>query len=195
MTMRRLVAAAAVLTLVAAGCGGDDDEATPMAERDQTEVAADEVRSVGIDGLVVTGELTAGHSEGELEYDSLTPVGGDHNPLWQKCGYYTVEIPTERAVHALEHGAVWIAYQPDVDVAALEPLVAADEWLLMSPVPGIESPLVLSAWGAQVAVDGPDDPRVQAFIDSYIRRGPENAPCVGGGVGEPPTDPGPSLDL
>ena len=201
MTARRAFATLLVAALVAAGCGGDDDddaqqqvEATPMEQRADDDVATDEVASADIDGLVITEGLDAGHARGELPYSSLTPVGGDHNPFWQKCGHYTVEIPAERAVHSLEHGAVWIAYQPGTDVSGLEPLVAVDEHLLMSPVDGLEVPLMISAWGVQVAVDGPDDPRIAAFIDTYIRNGPEAAPCVGGGVGEPPTDIGPGLD-
>ena len=189
---RRLFAALAVVILVASGCGGDDDDA---AGTDTSGADAGEVRSVSIEGLVVTGELSAGHQEGELDYESLTPVGGDHNPLWQKCGHYTVEIPAERAVHSLEHGAVWIAHQPGTDVSGLEPVVAGDQWLLMSPVAGLETAIVVSAWGAQVAVDGPDDPRIGAFIDRFLRQGPEDAPCVRGGVGEPPSDPGPGLDV
>lgn len=200
MTARRAFAAFAIAVLVAAGCGGDDDDAqgqvdpTPMEQRSDEDVAADEVASGDIEGLVITDDLDAGHSRGELPYSSLTPVGGNHNPFWQKCGHYTVEVPAERAVHSLEHGAVWIAYSPGTDVSGLEPLVAADEHLLMSPVDGLDVPLMISAWGAQVAVDGPDDPRIAAFIDTYIRNGPEAAPCVGGGVGEPPTDIGPGLD-
>ena len=105
-----------------------------------------------------------------------------------------VEVLVERVVYSFEYGAVWIVYLLGTDVSGLEPLVAADEHLLMSPVDGLDVPLMISAWGAQVAVDGPDDPRIAAFIDTYIRNGPEAAPCVGGGVGEPPTDIGPGLD-
>ncbi|MEM7288442.1 MAG: DUF3105 domain-containing protein [Actinomycetota bacterium] len=199
MSARRRAAALAVALLVAAGCGGDDDDATSAdagAEvgTEDADVEADEVDAAEIDGLVLSEGLSAGHARGELEYPSLTPVGGDHNPFWQKCGQYTVEIPAERAVHSLEHGAVWIAHQPGVDVSSLEAVVAGDQWMLMSPIEGLGSPLVVSAWGAQITADDADDPRIAAFIDAYIRRGPEAAPCVRGGVGEPPTDIGPGLD-
>ena len=194
--LRRLAAALAITALVAAGCGGDDDDASTPADEPAPagDVAAEEDTSTDIEGLVIKEDLDAGHARGELPYSSLTPVGGNHNPFWQKCGHYTVEIPAERAVHSLEHGAVWIAYAPETDVTGLETLVASDEHLLMSPVERLDVPLMISAWGAQVAVDGPDDPRIATFIETYIRQGPEAAPCVGGGVGEPPTDIGPGLD-
>lgn len=183
MIGRRVAAVCVAAVLVAAGCGGDDDDAS-----------SSDTAAADIEGLVVKEDLDAGHVRGELPYSSLTPMGGNHNPFWQKCGHYTVEIPAERAVHSMEHGAVWIAYRPGTDVSTLEPVVAADEHLLMSPVDGLEVAVMVSAWGAQVAVDGADDPRIAAFIEAHVRKGPEAAPCVGGGVGEPPTDIGPGLD-
>lgn len=194
---RRILAAVALVAVVAAGCGDDDDAGgpVPMEESDRTPAPAAEPLPAGIDGLQTFGDLTAGHERGDLEYPTNPPVGGDHSPFWQACGVYTVEIYEERAVHSLEHGAVWIAHEPGLDVAALESLVAADAHLLMSPVDGLPAPIVVSAWGAQVAVDGVDDPRIEAFVAQYVRQGPENAPCVGGGVGVPPTDIGPDLDV
>jgi hypothetical protein len=176
----RFLAGLAVAVFVAAGCGGDDAAVEPEPD---------------IDGLVTYGDLSAEHETGELTYDTVPPVGGDHNPFWQACGYYTVPVYLERAVHSMEHGAVWIAYTPGTEVSTLVPTVQGDDHLLMSPVDGLDAPLVLSAWGAQVSVDGPDDPRITAFIDQFVRQGPESAPCVGGGVGVPPEDIGPGLDV
>ena len=33
---------------------------------------------------------------------------GEHNPVWQNCGFYNKPVRDESAVHSLEHGAVWI---------------------------------------------------------------------------------------
>ena len=30
------------------------------------------------------------------------------------CGIYDKPVPSERAVHNLEHGAIWITYQPSL---------------------------------------------------------------------------------
>jgi hypothetical protein len=198
--MRRLVAVLVTTALVLAACGGDDDDdaaadPTPMEESDRTPAPAADPGPAGIEGLQTFGDLSAGHERGDLDYPTNPPVGGDHSPFWQACGVYAVEIYEERAVHALEHGAVWIAHTPGLDVSALEPLVSTDQHLLMSPVEGLDAPIVLSAWGAQVAVDGVDDPRIEAFVAEFVRQGPENAPCVGGGVGVPPADIGPDLDV
>ena len=41
-----------------------------------------------------------------------------------ECGIYDQPVPNERAVHNLEHGAVWIAYQPSLPKAELDELYA-----------------------------------------------------------------------
>lgn len=50
-------------------------------------------------------------------------------------------------MHSQEHGAVWITYQPDlpdVKVKALNKL-ARTRYVLVSPCPGLEGPIVASA--------------------------------------------------
>ena len=51
---------------------------------------------------------------GAVTYTVTPPVGGDHNAAWMNCGIYDQPVPNERAVHNLEHGAVWITYQPSL---------------------------------------------------------------------------------
>src|SRR3954468_23491462 len=52
------------------------------------------------------------HVTGNVSYPQTPPVGGDHNSVWLNCGIYDQPVPNENAVHDLEHGAVWITYQP-----------------------------------------------------------------------------------
>ncbi|HET9972943.1 MAG TPA: DUF3105 domain-containing protein [Streptosporangiaceae bacterium] len=33
------------------------------------------------------------------------------------CGIYDQPVPNERAVHNMEHGAIWITYQPSLPQA------------------------------------------------------------------------------
>ena len=42
----------------------------------------------------------------------------------------------------------------------------------MSPYPEQASPIMLSAWGVQLAVDSADDPRVDQFLAKF-RQGPQ----------------------
>lgn len=137
------------------------------------------------------GSQERGHDEGVvIEAGELPPVGGVHSPRWQNCGVYDRPVDTKNAVHSMEHGAVWIAYQPELpgeDVSILRNLVGDQSYLLLSPFPGLKSPVVLSAWGIQLEVDSVDDGRVAEFVSAY-RLGPQTpefgAACSGG-VGLP----------
>ncbi len=109
------------------------------------------------------------------EFEALPPNGGVHNPTWQKCQVYDEPVKPQHAIHSMEHGAVWIAYQPDLDegtVSDIEKLARRQPFALVSPYPNLQSALVLTAWGIQMEADSPDDPRVQLFLDAYLN-GPQ----------------------
>lgn len=132
-----------------------------------------------------TFENTANHVEGAVDYAQTPPAGGDHNAVWLNCGVYTQPVPNENAVHSLEHGAVWVTYDPaqvsDDDIAALEAELPST-YTVLSPYEGMDSPIALSAWNAQVKVDSADDERIEQFIRAYWRstNAPEpNAACTG----------------
>ncbi len=144
----------------------------------------------GIEGVQAFRVDSRNHTEENLDYDHKPPTGGDHFPVPATCGFYSTDPPPdELAVHDLEHGSIWIAYQPDLDAAQLDTLrqlVAEQAKVTVTPYPGLDSPLVMTAWGRQLALDSADDPRVQQFIDTY--RNSPNAPEPGAacqGIGTP----------
>jgi hypothetical protein len=110
-----------------------------------------------------------------VAYDRYPPVGGPHDPMWAACDGVVYESPVrdEMMVHALEHGAVWIAYNPDTVSAevlvSLRQLVPTVSYMVMSPYPGIETPLSLQAWGHQLGLDTETDPRFQQFVLALLR--------------------------
>ena len=119
---------------------------------------------------------SATHTTDPVDYPQAPPVGGPHDPSWQRCMVYDAPVRNENAVHSLEHGAVWITYQPDLpesDREILAKLAEDQPSLLISHYPGLEEPVVASAWGAQLRLDDVNDPRLQAFIDRYAGNGPE----------------------
>jgi hypothetical protein len=130
--------------------------------------------------------LTRNHVTGTVSYPQTPPVGGDHDPTWLNCGIYTAPVRNENAVHDLEHGAVWITYQPDLsqaDIAKLTRVVTGQTYLDLSPYPGLPAPVVASAWGKQLKLKNASDPRLAEFIKKY-KQGPQTpelgAPCTGG---------------
>jgi hypothetical protein len=134
-----------------------------------------EERASAIEGIANFREsnpdmLTNQHVTGPQQYEVTPPVGGDHNGAWQDCQgtVYTEPVHNEHALHSLEHGAVWIAYNPDTlaqdQVDTLAGLVEGNEKMLMSPYPGLDTPISLQAWGYQLKLSDPGDARINEFI-------------------------------
>lgn len=128
-----------------------------------------------IEGVVVYEQPARGHNDAlQYEQTGLPPVGGPHHSEWQVCGVYEQPVEPGRAVHSLEHGAVWITYDPALppdQIAELEALVGERDFLLLSPFPDQSRPIVLTAWGVQLGVENSRDQRINAFISRY-RLGP-----------------------
>jgi hypothetical protein len=158
--------------------------------------ALDDAAAKPIDGVVEATFESSVHVPGLPEPTPgedgtlLPPSGGDHEPVWQNCGVYTEPIGTYNAVHSLEHGAVWITYSPDLaadQVSALGELVAGKAYTLLSPLPNLASPVVLTAWGLQLELDDVADPRAEVFLRKYVQgpQAPEPGASCSGGVGNP----------
>jgi hypothetical protein len=120
------------------------------------------------DGTITNENLARDHSDTiPLEYDQHPPMGGAHNPTPQTCGYYTQPIQDEHAVHSLEHGAVWITYLPDLpqeQIDELKNLAESMSYILVSPYPDQDSPVIATSWGHQLKLDSVADERLDQFI-------------------------------
>jgi len=144
---------------------------------------------ISIKGVETFDGLTAVHVatavDYEADYGMNPPAGGNHNQAWLNCGVYSEVQQNENAVHALEHGAVWVTYDADAlsegDVETLRDEIPST-YMLLSPYPDLPAPVVASAWGVQVQLDGVDDPRLADFIAKYRQSAdaPEpGAACTG----------------
>ena len=142
-----------------------------------------------------------------VAYDQTPAFGGPHDGIWADCTgvVYDMPVRTENMVHSLEHGAVWLSYNPDkVQGPALEQLKARAEgkpYTMLSPYPGLDSPVSLQSWGHQLKVDSVDDPRIDQFITALRQNNYGVYPEVGGACqaypgafnakSPPPFEPGP----
>lgn len=119
-----------------------------------------------------------------VAYDQAPPFGGPHDGTWATCTgtVYEQAIRTENAVHSLEHGAVWVAYNPDTvsgdALATLEEKVDGETYMLLSPYPGLDTAVALQSWGHQLKVDSVDDERIDQFITA-LRLNQNTYPEVG----------------
>ena len=165
------------------------------------------------DGAAHAGALEHQHVDGPVTYNVTPPVGGPHNGIWMNAGVYTKPIPSERAVHNMEHGAVWITYQPDLpasEVAALTAFVTqqsliaetgetasgitttnSNRYVDLSPwaTSALPAPIVMSAWGHQLRLTSATDPRMQKFVDTF-RNSPSYSPEFGAAVDGMPIQTG-----
>jgi hypothetical protein len=134
-------------------------------------------------GTPGAGTLSHDHVTGPVTYAVTPPVGGPHNSIWMNAGVYTKPVPSERAVHNLEHGAVWITYDPNLPASQVQALDAFFEKQTMISEPNgrsnryvdvspwtdnsLPSPIMISSWGYQLGVNSPTDPRLQQFVDTF----------------------------
>jgi hypothetical protein len=145
------------------------------------------VRDRALTEAVTTATYPAGqHTTNPVKYAELPPVGGLHHPVWQNCGVYTTPIHNEHGVHSLEHGAVWITYRPDLPADQIQRLtgIASDDYMLLSPYPGLPAPIVASSWNHQLRLERADDPRLPQFVRRF-KNNPSTTPefgavCYGG---------------
>ena len=130
------------------------------------------------------------------DYGRTPPASGAHFPAWQTCGIYSRPVQNQTAVHSLEHGAVWVSYQPEIEPAVVQTIAArleAEPFALVAPYPGLQNRIVLTAWTRQLAVDDWSDPAVADFLDTYLGRysplAPEAGASCGRAVGSAPDAP------
>lgn len=188
-----MVGAALAVLVLLAGCsgGGGNDGASQAGGENEVIGPADE----GIDGVMAIRVYYSSpvHTESNVDYQLRPPAGGMHNPVWANCGFYDEAIPDENVVHDLEHGAVWIAYSPDLsqaDVAVVHDLVRANEKTIATPYPDLPSgaAVVVTAWARQLVLDSVDDPRLERFVVQYQdgSQAPEaGATCLQSPIGQP----------
>jgi len=175
---RAALVAGAALPLALAGCTSVvDGSAAPAA--------------LTLGGTVVAAYPSGQqHTTAAVDYPETPPVGGEHDPVWADCtgSVYAVEIRPENAVHALEHGAVWVTYDPALtspdDVVTLSGLVEGRTGLMLSPYPGQGAAISLQAWDHQLQVRSADDPRVADFVDLLLFN-PQTTPEAGASCENP----------
>jgi hypothetical protein len=141
------------------------------------------------EGIVVYPATTNRSVKVPIEYDRQPPANGDHAPIWLNCGFYEEPVQDRLAVHSMDHGVVWITYRPDLPSGQVDELRSYSEenYVIVSPYPGQDAPVIATSWRVQLGLDGAGDPRLRRFVDGF--RISEIAPLSGnrcvGGVGRP----------
>ena len=191
MRIRPILAAGLVLLATACSSGGssgdpftpqsgtsaaaETSDATPTEQQPGEPPAANDAEAPKkIQGIEVKPYAARNHVEApqRVAYDQNPPFGGNHDAKWATCSgvVYTKAVRNENMVHSLEHGAVWIAYNPETlpeaGVRELARKVEGVPYMVMSPYPGLDKPVSLQAWGHRLKLDQPGDPRVDEFVSA-----------------------------
>jgi hypothetical protein len=135
-----------------------------------------------ISGVKYKVEPEHTHVTTKVDYDTTPPTGGDHSGYWADCDgtVYPNAIANENAVHALEHGAVWVTYRAGLSAGEVDTLskdVTGQDHVFMSPYPGLTTKVSLQAWDYQLFVNSVTDPRISQFI-ATLAANPATTPEV-----------------
>ena len=107
----------------------------------------------------------------------VPPNGGSQCGPWP-AGVFGQPVPDGNAVHSLEHGIVWITYNPDLlsgeAIDILEDI--ADDFrrdVILSPRPQNSMAVAAVSWGRVLRLAAPDEQLLKDFIRANRDRSPE----------------------
>jgi hypothetical protein len=183
------VIAAALLVLAGSGGGGT----SPEAARTALETAGCTLEVKPAVANVSTHADFPNPAGASDAWNTDPPTSGPHYGVTLIYGAYTEPIEIGRALHNLEHGAVYIVYGDDVPVATVQQLQAFyDEHqtgTILAPYPKLGSRIALGAWyaeglpeasssrgsGVLAKCPGFDEAAYGAFFDAFQFEGPESS--------------------
>lgn len=176
-----VIAAVAALALVGFGGGGSDAKAALAA-------AGCTLKDYpGVSRQHITNPDARPKS-----WNSFPPTSGPHYVTPAVYGFYDQPVQLARALHGLEHGAVYMLYgrkTPADTVSKLRTIYDKDpRGLIVAPLPELGDTIALGAWtsrnpgsaevgtGHLAKCTRVDEKAFLAFIHYYRGRGPEGTP-------------------
>lgn len=120
-------------------------------------------------------------------YNSNPPTSGPHYGQTAQSGFRKEIITDQYIIHNLEHGDIWISYNPRVTDEIKEELKQfAAAKVIITPREANDADITLAAWGRLDSFNVENNAlpinRVKDFIKRYINRGPEKVPGASGGI-------------
>lgn len=147
------------------------------------------IRTDQVDGAP---EITREHVETAVDYSahSNPPTYGDHHNQQfgaegvsitpRPTGVYTTAQADEDLIHNLEHGHVWISYNPDMisdaDKTRLEEFVTdggMNAGVILTPRPGNDDTIAVASWAHLLTLGSFDDQMIRDFVNTNRGHAPE----------------------
>lgn len=125
----------------------------------------------------------------DLPLQDFPPVGGDHYGVWANWGTYDAPIPWGFLIHAMEHGAVVLAYRCDescpevvselqsIGDAIFDPLCRGEDVMrrvIVVPMPDLEVAVAALAWEHAYLATCLDPTSLEAWVDAHYGMGRED---------------------
>jgi hypothetical protein len=120
----------------------------------------------------------------DVDYERMPALSGPHYSRAAGPDFYEETPAMGNLVHSIEHGYVVIYYDPGAITPEarthMENLTSTytERWesVIAAPNPNADpaSPYVLTAWQVRLRMDEYDRDTVDAFLDAFRGRGPEN---------------------
>ncbi|PJC36962.1 hypothetical protein CO046_03300 [Candidatus Peregrinibacteria bacterium CG_4_9_14_0_2_um_filter_53_11] len=111
------------------------------------------------------------------EYNSNPPTSGPHYVEETDWGVYQEELEDGNVIHSMEHGGIWISYQPSLDEETKAKLEAIGKnypgSVVVSPRSANDSPIALASWGRLEKLTEFDEDRIVKFIKGNKNNSPE----------------------
>lgn len=126
---------------------------------------------------VLLGERVQTEPEGEATRapapSSGTPAGGP------ACGVTASPVPVQAQIDALAAGIVVVQYrQEDAADGLTRALADRSTRALVAPNADLDAPVVATAWGRRLRLDGVDRQLLRAFVTAHAGIGPRVVECV-----------------
>ncbi len=123
-----------------------------------------------------TRHLSAG--EAAPIFKTNPPVSGPHDQEPTDWGYYDQALPDVKAIHNLEHGGIWVSYQPealnDEQKEELRRLAKQyDQRLIVSPRAQNDTKVAIASWRRLEITDALNIDTVKQFLTTNVNQSPE----------------------
>lgn len=108
----------------------------------------------------------------EPVYSSDPPTSGAHLPGAEASGAVRQPLPRPQQVAVLEEGGVMIQYRDQDETARRRLETLAGPGVVVAPNPGLDSPVVATAWRQRLRCQAVDEPTLRSFVTAHRGGGP-----------------------
>lgn len=122
--------------------------------------------------------------ESHEAYNSNPPTSGPHYADPAKPGFREEDIADGHLIHSMEHGLVWVSYNPRIGAEAEKLRKIPTAFAVVTKREANETDIALAVWGRldtfnleDGTIDENDLRRIRDFINRYANKGPEKIPA------------------